>query len=113
MVRRIFGEISAKEFVSVQPMNLPSGLIFYLDFKYNNGQFGGSNYSGSSLFGGDGSDLGSTNVAKNGLYGDGRFGYTQPDQNKFIEQSEVKQFNDLPLYMMIYTTMVDIHSSVR
>ena len=45
-------------------MNLPSGLIFYLDFKYNNGQFGGSNYSGSSLFGGDGSDLGSTNVAK-------------------------------------------------
>ena len=69
-------------------MNLPSGLIFYLDFKYNNGQFGGSNYSGSSLFGGDGSDLGSTNVAKNGLYGDGRFGYTQPDQNKFIAKAD-------------------------
>ena len=34
LVRRIFGEISAKNFVSVQPMNLPSGLIFYLDFKY-------------------------------------------------------------------------------
>ena len=34
LVRRIFGEISAQEFVSVQPMNLPSGLIFYLDFKY-------------------------------------------------------------------------------
>ena len=34
LVRRIFGEIAAKEFVSVQPMNLPSGLIFYLDFKY-------------------------------------------------------------------------------
>ena len=29
LVRRIFGEISAKNFVSVQPMNLPSGLIFY------------------------------------------------------------------------------------
>ena len=27
LVRRIFGEIAAKEFVSVQPMNLPSGLI--------------------------------------------------------------------------------------
>ena len=36
LVRRIFGEIAAKNFVSVQPMNLPSGLIFYLDFKYNN-----------------------------------------------------------------------------
>jgi len=35
LVRRIFGEIAAKEFVSVQPMNLPSGLIFFLDFKVN------------------------------------------------------------------------------
>ena len=26
LVRRIFGEIAAQEFVSVQPMNLPSGL---------------------------------------------------------------------------------------
>jgi len=34
LVRRIFGAIAAKEFVSVQPMNLPSGLIFYMDFKY-------------------------------------------------------------------------------
>ena len=81
LVRRIFGEIAAKNFVSVQPMNLPSGLIFYLDFKYNNQQFGGTQYSGSSLFGGDGSDLGSTNVAKNGLYGSGRYGYTLNDQS--------------------------------
>ena len=36
LVRRIFGEIAAQEFVSVQPMNLPSGLVFYLDFKYQN-----------------------------------------------------------------------------
>ena len=34
LIRRVFAEISAKEFVSVQPMNLPSGLVFYLDFKY-------------------------------------------------------------------------------
>ena len=89
LVRRIFGEISSKEFVSVQPMNLPSGLIFYLDFKYNNGQFGGTNYSGSSLFGGDGSDLGSTNVAQNGLYGDGRFGYTLSDKQKMVVSGNV------------------------
>ena len=83
LVRRVFGEIAAKNFVSVQPMNLPSGLIFYLDFKYNNNQFGDSDnapYSGSSLFGGDGTDLGSTNVAKEGLYGSGRYGYTLNDQ---------------------------------
>ena len=29
LVRRIFGEIAAKDFVSVQPMNLPSGLVFF------------------------------------------------------------------------------------
>ena len=34
LVRRIFAEIAAKDFVSVQPMNLPSGLVFWLDFKY-------------------------------------------------------------------------------
>ena len=34
LVRRIFAEIAAKDFVSVQPMNLPSGLVFYLDFQY-------------------------------------------------------------------------------
>jgi hypothetical protein len=32
LVRKVFGQIAAKEFVSVQPMNLPSGLIFFLDF---------------------------------------------------------------------------------
>ena len=89
LVRRIFGEIAAKNFVSVQPMNLPSGLIFYLDFKYNNQQFGGTQYSGSSLFGGDGSDLGSTNVAKNGLYGSGRYGYTLNDQSADVVAANV------------------------
>ena len=40
LVRRVFSDIVAKEFVSVQPMNLPSGLIFYLDFKYGSAQAG-------------------------------------------------------------------------
>jgi hypothetical protein len=79
LVRRIFGEIASKEFVSVQPMNLPSGLIFYLDFKYGTAQPGNPSFNGKSLFGGDGSDLGSTNVAENGLYGDGRYGYSIND----------------------------------
>ena len=40
LVRRIFAEIAAKDFVSVQPMNLPSGLVFLLDFKYGTSQPG-------------------------------------------------------------------------
>jgi hypothetical protein len=84
LVRRVFAEIAAKEFVSVQPMNLPSGLIFYLDFKYGttNGAFTkdtSNNYS--SLFGGTGTKLGSTDSATGGLYGAGRFGYSINDQS--------------------------------
>ena len=79
LVRRIFGEIASKEFVSVQPMNLPSGLVFYLDFKYGTAQGGNPAFSGQSLFGGTGTDAGSTDSATNGLYGEGRFGYTAND----------------------------------
>ena len=83
LVRRIFGEIASKEFVSVQPMNLPSGLIFYLDFKYGDSVAGRTaGAAGSSLFGGDGGStpgvggFGTTNAAVNGLYGEGKFGYS-------------------------------------
>jgi len=89
LVRRIFGSIASKEFVSVQPMNLPSGLIFYMDFKYGSNPAGNPDFSGSqrSLFGAGGTfgkdslspagnKLGSTQVAEGGLYGAGRFGYT-------------------------------------
>jgi hypothetical protein len=90
LVRRVFGSIASKEFVSVQPMNLPSGLIFYMDFKYGTDQAGKPTFSGSSLFGNGGTfgkdslspagnKLGSTQVAEGGLYGAGRFGYTIND----------------------------------
>ncbi len=46
LVRRIFAEIASKDFVSVQPMNLPSGLVFYLDFKYGTNQPGFTTNSG-------------------------------------------------------------------
>jgi hypothetical protein len=88
LVRRIFGEIAAKEFVSVQPMNLPSGLIFYMDFKYgtstNGFTKGDSIYGNSGAVGKDslspaGDKLGSTQSPTGGLYGAGRFGYTVND----------------------------------
>lgn len=80
LVRRIFGEISAKEFVSVQPMNLPSGLVFYLDFKYATGQPGFNTSAGASLQAN--TVYGITNQAGDpteGLYGAGRFGYSIND----------------------------------
>ena len=80
LVRRIFSEIAAKEFVSVQPMNLPSGLVFYLDFKYGTDQPGFETSAGKDSQ--TDSVFGITEVAGNaseGLYGAGRFGYTIND----------------------------------
>jgi hypothetical protein len=34
IVRRVFGGLLANDLVSVQPMSLPSGLIFFMDFTY-------------------------------------------------------------------------------
>jgi hypothetical protein len=70
LVRKIFGELAAQEFVSVQPMNLPSGLIFYLDFKYGTGQPGFN--AGDQVFG---VTSGSGDPTQ-GLYGAGQFGYS-------------------------------------
>ena len=80
LVRRIFSEIVAKDFVSVQPMNLPSGLVFYLDFKYGTGQPGFTTGSGKdsqadSVFG----VTETSDDPSGGLYGAGRFGYTVND----------------------------------
>lgn len=50
IVRRVFGSLIANELVSVQPMSLPSGLIFFLDFTFERTR--GANLASSSLFGG-------------------------------------------------------------
>ena len=78
LVRRVFAEIAAKDFVSVQPMNLPSGLVFFLDFKYGTAQPGFDVVSGVSRDG-SGTLHGQTNTSGNpsgGLYGSGRFAYS-------------------------------------
>lgn len=72
LVRRVFAEIAAKEFVSVQSMNLPSGLVFYLDFKYGTAKKDFA--TTDSLYGAD-STLKLTDTSS-GLYGTGRFGYS-------------------------------------
>ena len=40
IVRRVFGGLVANELVSIQPMSLPSGLLFYLDYTYGTSQGG-------------------------------------------------------------------------
>jgi len=85
LVRRIFAEIAAKDFVSIQPMSLPSGLVFYLDFKYGTSQPGFNTDAGAS--GQGNSVFGITNQVSDpteGLYGAGRFGYTSNDYSSSL-----------------------------
>lgn len=77
LVRKVFAQIAAKDFVSVQPMNLPSGLAFYLDFKY------GSNWEGrtkgDNMYGNVSTatkKMAVNEAVKGGLYGVGQFAYS-------------------------------------
>ena len=80
LVRRIFGELPSKEFVSVQPMNLPSGLVFYINFKYGTTKLpytDGDNIHG--VTNGEGAPYG-------GFYGAGKFTYST---NNFTSTASV------------------------
>ena len=48
IVRRVFGGLVANDLVSIQPMSLPSGLLFYLDYTYGSNQ--GPYEAGQSLY---------------------------------------------------------------
>jgi len=57
IVRRVFGQLLAQDLVSVQPMSLPSGLIFFLDFTFSNASGMDNNTrlaqaGGTSVYGG-------------------------------------------------------------
>jgi len=80
LVRKVFGQIAAKEFLSVQPMNLPSGLVFFLDFQYGQtkelgyGPAGDVYAESASMYGV--TNPGAASNARGGLYGAGRFAYS-------------------------------------
>jgi hypothetical protein len=78
LIRKIFGQIASKDFVSVQPMNMPSGLVFFLDFQY--GTTKNPFTSGASMYG-----LTSASNAdpSGGLYGAGRWGYSINNTSSF------------------------------
>jgi len=51
IVRRVFGGLVANDLVSIQPMSLPSGLLFYLDYTYGNNRGGTTGVDGSETAG--------------------------------------------------------------
>lgn len=67
IVRRVFGGLIANELVSIQPMSLPSGLLFYLDYTY------GTNVGGDSSL-----TTGAAGAANAQTYTAGKSIYNQP-----------------------------------
>ncbi len=66
IVRRVFGGLVANDLVSIQPMSLPSGLLFYLDYTY-----------GDSVGGSGGGALGASSGG-GAAYVDGQSIYNNP-----------------------------------
>ena len=62
IVRRVFGGLVANELVSIQPMSLPSGLLFYLDYTY------GTNVGGDTNLQTGASTLAQTYTAGKSIY---------------------------------------------
>jgi hypothetical protein len=90
IVRRLFAGLISNELVSVQPMSLPSGLIFYMDYSYgsNNGGNAGLALSdsataatykkGQSVFGNpSGADVRFGASAAGGMYDNVGTGYSK------------------------------------
>ena len=73
IVRRVFAGLIANELVSVQPMSLPSGLLFYLDYRFDTKKAGdqldrATDFAtGGSLFG-DQTAPGTENLGYGGFY---------------------------------------------
>ena len=93
LVRKVFAQIAAKDFVSVQPMNLPSGLVFFLDFKYgtslSSGKTGNFRNAGDNMYGNvstAATKMGVDTDVTGGLYGAGAFGYSVNSASKAVQE---------------------------
>lgn len=94
IVRRVFGGLVANELVSIQPMSLPSGLIFYLDYTY------GSNVGGNAGFG-------LSNSATADTYGRGQSIYNNPT-GKGVQSGSLATGG---MYDLINTGYTKVHSA--
>lgn len=77
LVRKVFANLLANEIVSVQPMNLPSGLVFYVDFQF--GTAGNNSPTdrdgrtvGASVYGNT-----TNSIVSGGYYGGVNYSYTR------------------------------------
>ena len=90
IVRRVFGGLIANELVSIQPMSLPSGLLFYLDYTY--GSDSGAYKQGESIYGGPaGKAIQSGALASGGQYDLVGSGFSRKPQRLLVTRGGAEQ----------------------
>jgi hypothetical protein len=89
IVRRVFANLRATDLVSVQPLSLPTGLVFYLDFKSPDLPGNSSVYGGTGL---------TTDTATGGLY----------DENARLSRREYQTTITVDLATAQRATMRDV-----
>jgi len=97
IVRRVFGGLVANELVSIQPMSLPSGLLFYLDYTY-----------GSDV-GGDTPADGATDAPTASTYEKGQSLYNNPVGASVRTGSDAVGGQ----YDLVGTSYTQIHKNVK
>jgi hypothetical protein len=88
IVRRVFGGLIANELVSIQPMSLPSGLLFYLDYTY--GSTNGPYAQRESIYGGPaGAEIQKGANAAGGQYDLAGVGYSRKHASVDVLQANI------------------------
>ncbi|MAG25295.1 hypothetical protein CMI47_06915 [Candidatus Pacearchaeota archaeon] len=96
IVRRVFGGLVSNELVSIQPMSLPSGLLFYLDYTYGTRIGGDSNLQ-----------TGAAGAADAQTYGKGQSIYNNPT-GKGVQSGSLATGGQ---YDLVGTSYTKVHSS--
>ena len=91
IVRRVFGGLLAQKLVSVQPMSLPSGLIFFMDFVKQNSQIAGGMANRDNLQTGQTPSVYGGNVRGREILTSG----VEIDPDERADAEQTPQFQDL------------------
>jgi len=123
IVRRVFGGLLANELVSVQPMSLPSGLIFFLDFQYTDANLAigqqdesvyGGNVVGSEITNGVNldPDRSATEDGHAGGFYNLASGYSSPTGSVFIDDGGTDAEGQARIGNLIDTASTKLISSL-
>lgn len=93
LVRRLMHKLAAKQFVTVQAMSQPTGLVFFIDHQFGSNRRGfeqGKSIYGSTFTGDSGSYQYTMNTdLEAGLYGAGKWGYSLNQKTVTIANGSV------------------------